>query len=433
MDSSKDLVSAILQQGPSAYRKSQEGLQSSYLSGEGKLAFDFVCDYYQTYGALPPTDIILAKTGVALDTSTKVADVGYYITEIVDGHLQVQLKEHLDASTKLLAQWKPKEAFAQLEDSLRKIRSSQIVGSKVVPISSLAKAVWARYELIESGATGILTPWPLMNQATLGFWPQDLILFVARVGIGKTWTQAQLALKAWNDGHRVLFATTEMKPERIAQRIYALKMGINYTEFTHGKLGAFARESVKAQLMEAAQGLTEDLLHVVGGDFDFQIGNFEAAIDQVQPKLVLLDGAYLLRVAGANRIERAANAFDELKRLANRMSVPIVVTMQFNREVKANQANTVKTESIALTDVASWNADLIYGLIQTEDMKAEKKVIFKNLKAREGVGEDFECNWDLDIMNFKQIGKLMKNGVGGGDADEGGGGGYSSGNNEAPF
>ncbi len=432
MDSSKDLVSAILQQGKGAYRKSQEQLQSSYLSGEGKVAFDFLVSYFQTYTALPPVEIILAKTGVAIDATAPVADVEFYIKELVAGHLQVQLKESLDSTSKLLNQWKPKEAFDFVEDAIRKIRSSAIVGSKVIPISALAKAVWERYELVESGATGILTPWPLMNQATLGFWPQDLILFVARVGIGKTWTQAQLALQAWNDGHRVLFATTEMKPERIAQRIYALKLGLNYTEFTHGKLGAFARESVKQKLLEAGQGMVEDLLHVVGGDFDFQIGNFEAAIDQVQPKLVLLDGAYLLRVAGANRIERAANAFDELKRLANRMSVPIVVTMQFNREVKANQADTVKTESIALTDVASWNADLIYGLIQTEDMKAEKKVIFKNLKAREGVGEDFECTWDLDNMNFKQIGKLMKNGVGGGDADEAGGGGYSSGK-EAPF
>lgn len=431
MDSSKDLVSAILQQGPGAYRKTQEQLQSSYLNGEGKVAFDFLTGYFSAYGALPPREIILAKTGVVLE-ATPVADAQFYITELVNGHLQVKLKESFDATSKLLDKWQPQEAFALIEDELRKIRSSQIVGSKVVPISSLAKAVWERYELIESGATGILTPWPLMNEATLGFWPQDLILLVARVGIGKTWTQAQLALQAWQDGHKVLFATTEMKPERIAQRIYALKLGINYTEFTHGKLGTFAREAVKAKLLEAAASDgVGDLLHVVGGDFDFQIGNFEAAIDQVQPKLVLLDGAYLLRVAGANRIERAANAFDELKRLANRMSVPIVVTMQFNREVKANQANTVKTESIALTDVASWNADLIYGLIQTEDMKAEKKVIFKNLKAREGVGEDFECNWDLDTMNFKQIGKLMKNGVGGGDADEGGGS-YSSGK-EAPF
>jgi len=122
-----------------------------------------------------------------------------------------------------------------------------------------------------------------------------------------------------------------------------------------------------------------------------------------KPDLVLVDGAYLLKVPGITRTERASNVFDELKRLAKRSKAAVVATMQFNREVKVNQAKTVQADSIAMTDVAGWNADLIFGLIQTEEMKKNRRMAFKPLKVREGESEEIECNWDFERMDFSEI------------------------------
>lgn len=848
MDSSRDLVVAVLKGGKGALRLAQEKLQPSFLSGDGLLAYEYVCDYVKTYNDLPTMELVQTKTGIPLDLSAPLGTLEFCIDEVVKGYLQGALKKSLSSTMKLLDGFQPREALTLLENEVKQLRATQLTGSKIVTLGSLGQEVIDRYLLVESGSRGILAPWDLMNDVTLGLWPKDLALFVARVGIGKcvdedtlltdpetgvqrtirevvegptalvhtwskergihvapitakvdtgrkeclkvtfssgrsvivtpehpfltpegwrradetsvgytlglpshipfptrpqplppeevdvlalllaegsytghhvgfstadtlclevasaaalllettvkyrsgydydfipempvrailrrhgidrtkavnksipsavyrlpapllsrflglfwmcdgyvdgtgpsiclasrtmvfqlqhlllrfgiqsrvaykpascdgksfdswrlrvyaesyerfagaiplwgekaerlqvfveksrnsnvgfpkvsdafvdrvyeiasaragrwrgaglsevgrrlgwsswfstrnlfgkdnslllgnfrvfcevydcvdefrwlwdsnlfwdsvdtieavgerkiydltvastscfvandivvhnTWTAAMLALHAWMNNKRVLFATTEMGPGRIAQRIYALHLKLNYTHLTHGKLGEF----IKKNFIEGVKALQhDDRFHVVGGDFDFKVENFEAAIDQVQPDLVLLDGAYLLRVQGNNRIERAANAFDELKRICNRTSVPIAVTMQFNREVKANQADTVKTESIALTDVASWNADLIYGLIQTEDMKAEKRLIFKSLKAREGLGIDFECNWNLDTMDFTQIGPWKKEGApGGGDADEHGvghGSTFTSGGTNKPL
>ena len=159
------------------------------------------------------------------------------------------------------------------------------------------------------------------------------------------------------------------------------------------------------------------------------LGERLAAIDTVQPDVVLLDGAYLLRVEGKTRTEKAANAFDELKRLTSRLNIPVIVTMQFNREVKANEAKSVKAEAIALTDVAGWNADLIFALIQTEEMKTNKEMIVKPLKVREGEGIEVRLHWDIGTMNFDEIGPVGKGG--GGDADESGA--VPDANVDAPF
>jgi replicative DNA helicase len=130
-----------------------------------------------------------------------------------------------------------------------------------------------------------------------------------------------------------------------------------------------------------------------------------------KPDLVIVDGAYLMKVPGLTRTERAANVFDELKRIAKRSKAAVVATMQFNREVKINQAKTVQADSIAMTDVAGWNADLIFGLIQTEEMKKNKRLAFKPLKVREGESEEIECNWNFEKMDFSEIPKAAFGGT----------------------
>ena len=252
--------------------------------------------------------------------------------------------------------------------------------------------------------------------------------FVANdILVHNTWASALIAHHAWDvQKKKVLYATTEMKPRRIAGRIICARLKIPYTEYTHGKMSPFQRQHLIAGYEEIEH---DGRFHIVGGDFDFHINAFEAAIDTVQPDVVLLDGAYLLRVEGKTRTEKAANAFDELKRLTSRLNIPVIVTMQFNREVKANEAKSVKAEAIALTDVAGWNADLIFALIQTEEMKTNKEMIVKPLKVREGEGIEVRLHWDIGTMNFDEIGPVGKGG--GGDADESGA--VPDANVDAPF
>jgi replicative DNA helicase len=252
--------------------------------------------------------------------------------------------------------------------------------------------------------------------------------FVANdVIVHNTWCTIQISHHAWKiDKKKVLFATTEVSKLRIAMRFAALHLKFPYELVRKGKLSAFQEQKFKDALDEIKHAMNTDDLNVVGGEFNFSLEGLEGAIEEAEPDLLIMDGAYLLKSAGTNRIERAANAFDDLKRLAVRKGIPGVVTTQFNREVKANQANSVKTESIALTDVAAWNADMIIGLVQTDDMRRDRRMIMKPLKGREGPAEEFECNWDFDQMRFDELPKAGGPGGGGG----GGGGGGPSGDSD---
>jgi len=414
-DLDASFVRSLVMGGPPSLRRAMERVQPSDLAadGPGRKAYDFVLGYYKAHHKLPSFPLIHFETGVNLDgpdaAETVVdGDPNHFLGKVLEARLRLALQTGVP---KILeqAQNNPNAALESLAALTREIRKNHTAGSTISYFPDVARLAWEHYLEKESGKTGILFPWARANDSTLGLWPQDLALFVARMGTGKSWAAALIIRQAWKAGHRVLLATTEMLPRTMAGRVLCIEHAVPYTDWVRGKLSPFARAKLEKGIQNLVQG---DQFAFIGGDFDFRLDAFEAAIDEASPDLVLLDGAYLLRVEGKTRSEKAANAFDELKRLAARLKKPIVVTMQFNREVKSNDAASVKAESIALTDVAGWNADMIFGMIRTEEMIAEKRLRIKPLKTREGEAEDFDIRWDFLAMDFTEIPK------GSGDVEE---------------
>jgi replicative DNA helicase len=268
--------------------------------------------------------------------------------------------------------------------------------------------VRAKYLAIKNGATGVPFPWSKLNIETLGMWPEDLILFVARTSVGKTWALILTGLHAWEKGYKVLFVTTEMRVLAVQQRLMAMKLKLPYEMFRKGMLHPNDEKALE-EAIEELEG--KEGFDIIGGDFDFRLESVDAAIEDSDPALTLVDGAYLLEAPGRNRTEKAAYVFNALKRSAKRHQIPIVVTTQFNRSAKKSKADSNALENIGLTDVAGWNADMAFALYQTKDQKQGKKLGVKPMKTREAVIRKFEVNWDLDLMNFTDI-------AGGGDADE---------------
>jgi replicative DNA helicase len=222
--------------------------------------------------------------------------------------------------------------------------------------------------------------------------------------VHNTWSLILCANSAWSAGYKVLLCTTEMSKQAIAQRTYATQLKLPYKDFKRGTLNIFIEDKMRSSLAEL-MAKDEDRFHVIGGEFNFNPSTLQAEIDNYKPDIVIFDGAYLMQTEGASRNEKAANAFNELKRIANTTRIPFIVSSQFNRDVKKNSPNSVQAESIGLTDVAGWNADVIFGLIQTEDMKEMKTMRYKPLKVREGEGQEFDCVWDIGQMKFEEINK----------------------------
>lgn len=422
LDLDKALVSSLLKAGkPGLHVAREKGLRVELLEGAGKTAYEFVIEYVGQYDDIPSPQVVYGKIGVELE---EVAEpVAFFVDEVLNRALHNDLRKRYQGVIEHIEKAKPHEALAEIETMLRAVRQTHSnIQTRVESIPRLFGEVVNYYDRIKSGARGILTPWATVNDETLGFWPEDLVLFAARLGIGKTWSAAILGQHAWAAGHRVLFATTEMSQARIAMRFAALHFKLSYSRLRKALLDVYEEQKFRDGVKDI---MDSEGLYVIGGDFDFRPASYEAAIEECEPVLAIFDGAYLLKGDGHNRFEQAANAFNELKRICKRTGVPNVVTMQLNRDAKKGGGGGgnasggggagagVNADNIALTDVAGWNADLAFGLMQTEDMKRDRRMRMKPLKVREGEGEEFELNWNLESMDFTELPRAGK-----GDAAE---------------
>jgi len=394
-------VSALLSEGGDGWRRAVEkGIRAEDLSGEGRQVYDYTHEHLQLYGTMPAADIVGARLSIELPKPQD--SVLFFSDEINNRKLHSALQGGVSSIATRLRDGKPQDAYIALEELVSKLRKEQVVGSRVRPFADTLDEAWAFYERLKAGETGVLTPWATLNEATLGFWPEDLIIVAARQGVGKSWLALIMAMHAWLSGKRVLFATTEMAQMAISMRFIALHQKLAFNSFRHGKLGIFAEEKVLKNLEDLKQA---EGLWIIGGNFDFRTDSLDAAIEEVQPDLTIADGAYLLDApdSGTTRTDKAAAAFNELKRIAKRRKTAVLATTQFNRSASNDKSGSIKLENIGLTDVVGWNADLAIGLIQSDDMRTDKQMGVKPLKVREGFCRDFTLQWDLETMDFREI------------------------------
>ena len=405
MNLDKVFVRKMLEGGSKAYAHVVKvGINEDHLFGEGKAAFAWATKYLGEHGSLPSPELTEVNLGIVLDESDAV--LPFLEQEVMNRALFNVLQDGMEKITVGLEQRKPQEAFTEMLAVVDAARKVGLTASKIESLLALGEKVLEHYEKMKAGAHGILTPWPSINEMTMGFWPEDLVGVIARPGIGKTWLLTLMMRQAWLQGERPLVVSTEMSQMKMAMRFYSAHLKLPFKQFRKGKLGEFVensmREKVKLLIKEAN-------LNIVGGDFDMTMEAVDEAVREVKPTIVFIDGIYLMkqRARGGkkdDRYTRVAEVLDEAKRQPKRFGIPYVFTSQFKKGSK-NDKEGAEQDNVGFTDAINQNSDNLYGMVQTDDMAAEKKMMVKPMKLREGEGFDVHLRWDFDMMDFTEEGR----------------------------
>lgn len=399
MDLDMGLVSAVMRGGNKAYFTAKKlGIRKGVLLGPAVDAWEAMEFGVVETGVLPSKDYIESKTGGKL---INVEDsVELYVEEIRKRGLWKKLRAGKEVLEEKLSERKPDEALEEFQKVIREVHLSRLSGSPTESLLAVGREVLEYYERVKRGERGVLTPWDAINEMTLGFWPGDFVVVVARMGIGKTFALLMMARHAWRSGKRVLFVGTEMSRVKLAMRFYSIHLKAPYKDVRRGQLGQYQEE----EFMKGINAmLEEEGLSVVGDDFNAEMPDIEAAIEEVQPDIVFLDGIYLVKNRGRDRHEMVSNTADDCKTLARRTGIPFVASMQFNREAGMGQRSAITATNVGITDVLGWNADVMLALWQTDDMKEDNFMGWKPLKLREGEGREFMSKWNFQLMEFDQV------------------------------
>jgi replicative DNA helicase len=393
-----EFIGRLLKDGKDGIVKiKKQCFDTKFLFAQYRNTYNYILDFWDEFKSMPTDDILLTKFNVNVVQTEKPLD--FLIDELRNRKLYVDLKTHLGQVIDNLKDNNPRETFRLIERFVTDTRRTTIIRTNVIDGLTLKDEIIGSYLKARNGIVGIETPWDTLNIATMGWQKNEIYGIFARTKIGKSIWMNIVAHHAWKNKHRVLFVSPEMKRSTIMSRFVALDLKVNYTRLRAGQFTNFEENDFFTRL-NMLNGVP---FYLLSQDWQMNLNSIEAAIEQVEPELLMIDGIYLVRCPGQNLTERMEYMAEALKKMVDHFNIPIIISSQLNRTV-SQKAKVAEVSAIALSDKLSWCMDVGLCLLQDSDLKKFKrmKVVPLVLRDADDFGEMI-LNWNFETMDFSEI------------------------------
>lgn len=250
--------------------------------------------------------------------------------------------------------------------------------------------------------------WPYLDEQSGGVMPGDVISFVGRPAVGKTWLTLWSALHNWTVRKlNVLYVSMEMMTLPIAQRITALYSKQNIAQL---KMAGYSNQTFD-KFMKGLKAMKKEeaKMYVVDGNLATSAEDLFALAEMLECRVVFIDGAYLLRHRNVrlDRFTRAAENVELIKRHCTDLEIMTFCSWQFNREASKKQkkggVEHGDLEDIGYTDAIGQISSIALSLFQEDSVETIKERKIQVMKGRNGEVGQFTIAWDFISMSFQQI------------------------------
>jgi replicative DNA helicase len=277
------------------------------------------------------------------------------------------------------------------------------VADKYKSLTELGREIQAQIESRKQGNSEVFIPfgWPTIDRLTGGVTGGDLVYIVARPGVGKSQLLSYCSYNAYKNGFSPLVLTMEMTDVQLARRIYGVA-----GEFNHDSIRRDIPDSeVERRLSEAVNSFEQNQLqfNVICGQVRQTVENVATLIDELKPDVVYIDAAYLLNLKNSNAKawEKIALVGEKLKEIAISRNVPIIQTVQFNRDALKNKR--FQMDTIAGSDAIGQLGSVILAVQPGQEPYEETRRQLEIIKNREGGLAEIEINYLFDPPNFTEV------------------------------
>lgn len=278
------------------------------------------------------------------------------------------------------------------------------------------------HDVVSSKPTAsVLSGFDVIDKATGGFVPGDLVIIGAHTGHGKSTLSMNLVYGAYMRGKRVLYVINELQYGQVRQNLLARHtaasqfwpseqpVGISLERLRNGQLTSREQTVMQAAVrdLKDKHGERGEIYLVQlprAADLSYLEAKMAAVNSTMPIDLVVID--YLLFLKGWQRDDRVAieSLVRGTKMLAvgfdHGRGVPIVTPWQASRDEweKAVENGRYGDSAWAKTSEIENSADLIWWLLQTDDLKKKRQILSGVSKNRRGhvpepfmLVENFDC------------------------------------------
>lgn len=395
-----------MDQNPVAWQKAK--LSPILFKPYEQPVFEWVEAHLKHHHALPHLETLQANFPdvSALETPEPTS---YYVLQLEHQYFYETLNKANVESQAVLKnnQTAHEEALEVLRNSIKDI-TEQKYRQRIMDVAKDAPSmVMMAYYQANSVEHVAAFGWPYMDLQSGGVMPGDVVSFVGRPAVGKTWLTLWSALYNWTIKKlNVLYVSMEMMTLPIAQRIAAL-----YTKQNIGqlKVAGYSNQTLN-KFTAGLQAMKKETakMYVVDGNLATSVEDLFALADMLECRVVFIDGAYLLRHRNVklDRWTRAAENVELIKRNCTDLEIMAFCSWQFNREAskkqKKGKGEQGDLEDIGYSDAIGQISSIALSLFQEDSVETMKTRKVQVMKGRNGEVGQFSIAWDFVNMSFQQ-------------------------------
>jgi replicative DNA helicase len=319
--------------------------------------WDFVRNYFENNGSVPPVSLVVDKFR-DFEPVSGVGSTKHHLEELQVEYVNDQLKDILRSAAADVQGGNGSEALETIISKTSELKKNTAV-IRDIDATDIEAAI-AYYENVqkqnEIGSIGIKTGLPgFDNYMPSGIMPGQLGVFLAYPGIGKSWLALYFAVQAWRQGKSPLIISLEMSEAEVRNRVYAiLAEGL----FTHRQLssGEVDLDDLRVWHRKTMGGKPE--FHIISNDSGGEItpSVIRGKIDQYKPDFIVVDYLQLMSPNGKSESEvvRMKNLSRELKLLSIGEEIPVLAISS------ATPDDATKLDTVPTLGQTSWSRQIAY-------------------------------------------------------------------------
>jgi replicative DNA helicase len=369
-----------------------------FMDPDNAEVFGWIHEHWTEHGVTPGQDAFRHEfpSYDLIDTPEPLA---YYLDELRDQHRYALVNEMLDNIKEPLRKGDSSIAIKILNSSLESIHT-EIADLRDEDLTKTTEARLEYYERLETmiGLLGVPTGFPTMDLATGGLQKEQLVTLV---GLQKTYKSMLLMcmnIAAHDAGYRTLFASFEMSTQEQSTRHDALRAGISLTRLQNGKLLPIEKTKLR-RLMHHLEDL-HPLVFIHDPAATTTVSALAAKIAQYKPDVAFIDGTYLMDAEAPgvepNSPQALTSITRSLKRLAQRVQIPIVQTTQ---ALTWKSRKGLTLDSIGYSSSFAQDSDVVFGVEDIKDSE-DREILLRIIAARNCPRKDVRLalDWEHGII-----------------------------------
>ena len=218
-----------------------------------------------------------------------------------------------------------------------------------------------------------------------GFVDKTLNVFMGGTGSGKSAIMIHIASQLFQEGRNVLYISLELSEERIGERLDANILGVDLNN-----MQGIHKEKYLKQVKEIKDRSPGRMVIKEYPTASAHVGHFRHLVRELKtkqnfvPDIIIID---YLNICASARAPKQANSYtivksiaEELRGFAIENECPVISGTQTTRD--GNNSTDLELSNVSESIGLASTVDTLFGMISTEELREQGKIIFKQLKNR---------------------------------------------------